>query len=486
MNLRQYFQALREHWVLVVTALLVGLSAAAGVTLLSEKQYTTDVTLFVSAQSTTPGMDDKYHGTLLSQQKVKSYVELMNSERVRQDARRASGLKLKPGYLQGKITTDAVEETVLLTVTVQDESPHRARILADAVAQSFIQLVRELERPESSPANPGVTPRVVAPAELPTEPVSPRPLLNLILGASLGFLVGCGAALLRYILDTTIKSRDRLQEVTGTPVLGSVVFDADVPNRPLILDEDPSSPGSEAFRRLRINLQFADLDQPCKTVLLTSSAPGEGKSTTLCNLAITLAQSGKRVVVVEADLRRPRMDDYFGIEGGIGLTNLLLGDLEPETVLQPWGGQLFDVIGSGPIPPNPSELLGGQHMAAVLAELAARYDVVLIDSPPLLPVTDAAALASQTDGVLMVVRYRKTTSRQVTDAMAALTAVSAHVLGTVFTMVPETGKRSAYYPYYEDSSRREDVVGGMPPAAVKQVAPVPARPTDQADGRVQR
>ncbi|MEV0056427.1 polysaccharide biosynthesis tyrosine autokinase [Saccharopolyspora shandongensis] len=486
MNFRQYFRVLREGWALVVTALIVGLSAAAGVTLLSDKQYTADVTLFVSAQSTGSGLDDAYHGILLSQQKVQSYVELMNSERVRQDAVRASGLKLTPDYLEGKITTEAKTDTVVLTVKVQDESPERARILTDAVVNSFIRLVGDLERTEVSPTNPRGTPsvvaRVVAPAERPADPVSPRPLLNLVLGASLGLAVGYGAALLRHILDTTIKSVDSLQEVTGNPVLGSVAFDEGVPNRPLILHEDPKSSRSEAFRRIRTNLQFADLDQPCKTVLMTSSVPGEGKSTTLCNLAITLAQSGKRVAVVEADLRQPRMDDYFGIEGGIGLTNVLLGELELDTVLQPWGGHLFDVIGSGPLPPNPSELLGGQHMAAVLSELARRYDIVLIDSPPLLPVTDAAALASQTDGVLLAVKYGKTSRRQVTDAMAALTAVPARVLGTVLTMVPEVGKRSDYYPYYEDSPRLEDVVRNIPPAGVKQVAPVPSMPADQADG----
>lgn len=481
MNLRQHIRVLQEQWALVLTALIVGLSAATGVTLLSDKQYMADVTLFVSAQGPAPGLDDAYHGALLSEQKVQSYVELIKSERVRHDAIKASGLKLNPDYLDDKITTEAKTDTVVLTVKVQDESPERARILADALTNSFIRLVGELERPAAvSPAAPpgtaSVVARVVAPAATLPEPVSPRPLLNLILGAVLGLVAGYGAALLRHILDTTIKSGDSLQEVTNAPVLGSIAFDEDFAKRPLILHEDPRSRGSEAFRQLRTNLQFAGLDTPCKTVLLTSSVPAEGKSTTLCNLAITLAQSGKRVAVVEADLRRPRMEDYFGIETGIGLTDVLLGDLELETVLHPWGGQLFDVIGSGPLPPNPSELLGGQRMAAVLAELAGRYDIVLIDCPPLLPVTDAAALASQVDGVLLLVRYGKTSRRQVTDAMAALAVVPTHVLGTVLTMVPEVGKRSTYEPYYEE------VMRDMPPMVVNPVEPVLSKPASQENG----
>ena len=215
---------------------------------------------------------------------------------------------------------------------------------------------------------------------------------------------------------------------------------------------------------------------------MTSPLPGEGKSTTIVNLAITLASAGTRVLLIEADLRRPRVADLLGLERTIGLTSVLTSRVSARQAVQPWGDGALDVIASGPLPPNPSELLSSCHMSALLADLRGQYDIILIDSPPLLPVTDAAAIAPETDGAILVCRYKTTTGAQVQAAVAALRAVSAPILGTVFAMVPSAGPRAyaQYNSYYRAQQQPFAVIGQSigdrpaPTTRLKHATPIPA------------
>ena len=222
--------------------------------------------------------------------------------------------------------------------------------------------------------------------------------------------------------------------------------------------EDPQAPRAEAFRQLRTNLQFIDVDRPHRVLVITSAMPSEGKTTTLANLAIALATAGHRVLVVDADLRRPKLTDLLGLDRSVGLTNVLSGRVAPGQVIQHWA-EGVDVLASGPLPPNPSELLGSTQMASTLQHLGAQYDIVLVDTPPLLPVADAAAVAPATDGVLLVCRF-KTTREQLGGAVHALQAVSAALLGTVFSMVPARGPRAYanYNSYYRTEGPAESPV----------------------------
>lgn len=469
MTLRAYLEVLRDRWKLVTAGLLLGLIGAGVLTLTTPPQYSADVTLYVSAQSTGGDTTDAYQGNQLSEQKVQSYVQLFNTARISRDVIDRLDLKTSPGSLAGRIDASAEPDTVLLTARVTDRDPAQAQRIANAVAESFIDLVAELERPEPGPAPapppgfPALTPpaveapapvaaRLVEPAALPRTPISPRPNTNLAIGAVLGLLLGYGAALLRNAFDTSVKSSEQLQQLTKTPVLGSIAYDAEVPSHPLIVHEQPQAPRAEAFRQIRTNLQFIDVDHPRKTVLVTSPLAGEGKSTTLCNLAIALAQASSSVILIGADLRRPRTAQYLGLEGGVGLTDVLIGRVPLNQAVQRWGGGMFDVLASGPIPPNPSELLGSRHMSELLAELQSRYEMVLIDTPPLLPVTDAAALAPKCHGALLIVRHGKTTRAQVEAAVEALHSVNSRLLGTIMTMAPKAGRKSPYHYYYESES----------------------------------
>jgi non-specific protein-tyrosine kinase len=264
-------------------------------------------------------------------------------------------------------------------------------------------------------------------------------------------------ALLRNALDASIKAPEQLRHVAGAPNLGIIAFDPQVPRRPLTVHEDQQAPRAEAFRQLRTNLQFVDVDRPRKVIVVTSSMPNEGKTTTLANLGIALASAGQRVLVIEADLRRPKLADLLGLDRTVGLTSVLAGRLGPAHAVQHWAGGGVDVLASGPLPPNPSELLASKQMARLLSELRAEYDTVLIDTPPLLPVTDAAAVAPATDGVILVCRFKKTSRDQVAAAVEALPSGAAPLLGTVFTMVPATGPRA--YAQYNSYYRSVQQVG---------------------------
>ena len=220
-----------------------------------------------------------------------------------------------------------------------------------------------------------------------------------------------------------------------------VTFDPDAKNHPLVTLRD--SPRAEAFRTIRTNLRYVDVDNPPRSVVITSSLPGEGKTTTACNLSIALAQAGSKVLLIEADMRRPRVAEYLGVDGTIGLTDVLIGQASTADAIVSWQRGLLDFLPSGAIPPNPSELLGSRQMTDLLKDLVDKYDSIILDAPPLLPVSDAAILATVTDGALLIAHYGDTTHEQVQHAADALRQVGARILGSVLNFAP-AGRRGGY------------------------------------------
>jgi capsular exopolysaccharide synthesis family protein len=448
-TLNAYLRVLREQWIVLLLAIVLGLAGAAAVYFIKPQQYTAQLTMYVSSQ----GADTTqaaFQGAQLSQDRVASYTELLTSPRVTSDVISQLGLAETPDELAKKMTASSKLDSVLLDVTVTDPDPQRAVDIVNAVGQVFPDLVAELERPTKPDATPAVAVRVVQSARLPDMASSAGLKTTLALGVLAGVLVGVGGALLRNAADVSVKSPEQLVSAAGAPNLGVIAYDSQVPKRPLIVHEDPQSPRSEAFRQLRTNLQFVDVDNPRKVIVVTSAMPGEGKTTTTVNLAIALASAGARVLLIEADLRRPKVSTLLGLERTVGLTSVLSGRVVAEQVIQPWGEGVLDVMASGPLPPNPSELLASRHMNEMLSDLRRRYDIVLIDSPPLLPVTDAAAIAPVTDGVILICRFKQTNRAHVEAAASAVKAVSAPLLGTVFTMVPGSGPHAyaQYNAYY--------------------------------------
>lgn len=443
MELRDYVRVLRKHWRLVLLMPVLALMAAAAVTERATPEYESSVKFFVSTPATSADSSAAYTGSLFSQQRVKSYADLLSG--VRLAASVSEELGIDPDTLRGRVRSKIQPDTVLVTATVTDADPARAQRIASAIGRAFPSLVEQLEKPaDGRPAN--IRAQVVAEPELPTTPVSPRPVRNLALAFVLGLPLGLGLALAREALDTTVKNPKDLADATGIATLGVVAYDRRIARRPLVVQDAPRAPRSEAFRQLRTNLQFTDVDHGLRSLLITSSLPGEAKSTTACNLAITMAQAGRRVLLLEADLRRPRVDDYLGIEGAVGLTTVLVGAASAEDAVQVWGPMHLSVLTSGLLPPNPAELLASAAMRNLMDDLHARYDMIIVDAPPLLPVTDAAVLATMCSGALLCVHAGKTRREQVQRAAGALQAVGARVIGGLLTMVPKRGP-DAYYGY---------------------------------------
>ncbi|MFZ5825011.1 MAG: CpsD/CapB family tyrosine-protein kinase [Bacillota bacterium] len=218
----------------------------------------------------------------------------------------------------------------------------------------------------------------------------------------------------------------------------------------LVTHLHPMAGGAEAFRVLRTNLQFMGLDRPLRSVLITSAVPGEGKSTVAANLAVAFAQSGANVCLVDADLRRPRVAKLFAVENWRGLTNAVVSQNGLEADLQPSGVSGLSLLTSGPIPPNPAEMLGSARMTQLLSNLEQRFEMVILDSPPTLAVTDAAVLAPKVGGVILVARSGKVARQQAQRAVTSLQAVKANLLGVTLSAVPQDEKDGYYYYYYSE------------------------------------
>ena len=446
MNLQQFIKILRTRWITVCSAACVPILAAIAYTLTQTPFYQASTQLYVS---TTAGssVSDLYSGNRLSQDRVLSYTQLVMGETLAQRTIDRLDLDMDAATLKARVAAKSKPNTVLIDVTVLDPSPIRARDIANALSDEFVVMVRELETPA-----PGAAPdaRVVVQqrASIPTAPVVPKKMRNLAAGIALGAMLGVGLALLRDQLDNTIKSPEDLEEVAGTGVIGYVPFDKNLVATHAIAFDSDNSGTAEGFRKLRTNLQFLAVDNPPRLILVTSSSPSEGKSTTAINLALSLAEADHNVVLVDGDLRRPRLADYLDLIGSVGFSTVLSGGASLDDVLQATGFANLTVLTAGTVPPNPSELLGSLAAKKMFTDLRAKFDYVIVDSSPLLAVTDAAILAADADGAIVAVRAGRTKRDQLAHAIGTLRDVDAKLLGAVLTMLPTRGSGSYSYNYY--------------------------------------
>lgn len=449
MDLRDYLRILRRNWILVVAAPLVGLLLGGTASVLTTPTYTSETQLFVAIQSSGSVLELQ-QGNTFSQARVQSYVQTVGSPAVLQPAIDELGLDLTAAELAGQVTAGTEANTVLINITVTSQSPVQAAAIAEAVGNSLIRTVDSLEKPKTGGSSP-VSLSVIKPAVAPTLPSAPNTRLNLSLGLIVGLAVGISASILRSTLDSRIRGEADLRQVTDAPLLGGISFDQNANRSPLLTQTPPQSPRAESFRQLRTNLQFANVSGRAKTVLITSSLPGEGKSTTATNLSIAIAQAGQSVCLVDADLRRPMVHEYLGLDRNAGLTTALVGAADVADLLQPWGQDDLYVLASGQIPPNPSELLGSDEMKRLIDRLEQTFDTVVIDAPPLLPVTDAAVLSQHVGGVVVVVGAQKLKVQDLGKSLAALEMVGSTILGIVLNRLPARGPDAYAYSYYGPS-----------------------------------
>lgn len=461
MELREYIRILLQSWLLVVSVTLVGLLAAMAVSTLATPRYETTTHLYVSVRPDEAGTaSDLVQGATFAQQSVNSYIDLASSAMVLDRVADELDLGITSGTLRESLSVTSPENTVLISITATDESPSRAAALANTTGEIFADVVvNEIEVADAAGNSP-IQLRTIQPAVVPEAPVSPNVPVNIAVGLLLGLAAGIGIALLRSVLDTRIRSIRDIEQLTDAPILGRIPVDPDVASRPLIVHSDAMSPRAESFRSLRTNLQFVGAESDRRVVVVTSAMPSEGKTNTVTNLAIALADNGASVVLVDADLRNPTVADVMGIEGGVGLTDVLIGRADVTEVLQHWGRRKLEILPSGAIPPNPSELLGSAAMDVLLRRLGSQVDYVLIDSPPLLPVTDAAVVSKHASGTILVVTPEGTKRPQFEAALDSLRTIDSRLLGVVATKMPAKGVDRALYPHY----RYERAATGAAPA----------------------
>jgi capsular exopolysaccharide synthesis family protein len=381
-----------------------------------------------------------------------------------------------------KATARAVGASDVISVSVRSTDPARAAVVANAYATSYIEHRRkqavddvlaatrqvqskmsELQQQidaatagaqrESLVASQGLFKQkldqlqvdgalkqggaeLVTSATVPSSPVSPRPLRTGLVALLFGVGIGVGLALLRELLDDSVRTKADFERlVPDVPVLGliPVVSTWRGKDGPYLVSlEERTSPAAEAYRTLRTSVQFIGLDQPVQTLQITSANTQEGKTTTLANLGVALARSGPTVAIVCCDLRRPRVHEFFGLPNDVGFTSVLLGKVPLAGAVQEVPAQArLSLLSSGPLPPNPSELLSSRRTVEVLGSLQAEYDIVLIDAPPVLPVTDSLILSGRVDATLLVVVAGSTSRREVARAMELLRQVDAPVVGAV-------------------------------------------------------
>ena len=417
---------------------------ALALSLLQTPQYTTETQLFVSTTDS-GSTTEVFQGSQFSEQRVTSYARLITGDELAERVVERLDLRESADQLAKKVTASALADTVLIDVTVTDPSPEEAARIAEALGDEFIGFVGELEAADDS-GQSRVRVTVTEQPAIPSAPSSPTTLLNVLVGAVVGLVLTAAATVIRARLDRSVRTAEDAAAAAGAPVIGLIVRDDDLRTRHTI-DRNSQSRTAENFRQLRTNLQFLNVDEPPKVIMVSSAVPSEGKSTIVVNLALTLAETGRDVVVIEADLRRPRVTRYLGMVGGAGLTNVLAGSADVADVLQQYGEAGPRVIGAGPTPPNPSELLASSQMFKLIDDLRARYDFVLIDAPPLLPVADSSGLAVMVDGVVLSTRYGSTRGDQLEQTRATLDRVGARTLGVILNFVPPKADVSSAYGY---------------------------------------
>lgn len=448
MTFGEYFVMLRRRWRVWVAGMLLGLVGAGLVIALSPVKYTAVATSFVTVADVSSGDSTGiFQGSQFTVQRMGSYARLASSPIVLDSVIDELGLTTTQTDLAKMVSVSSPPNTVLVEVSATDSSADRARKVADAVSTRLGSLIEQLETPRGTTES-SVKVTLTQPAETPTSPSSPRILLDLAIGLLAGLALGLAAALLRHHLDRRIKSPEAVRAVTGVSPLGSTLFSQEVDKHPLSA-LDGRSVGTDLYRSLRSSFRFAAVDEEVRQFVVSSAVAGEGKSVVASNLAISWMQAGASVCLVDADLRRPAQARFFGIDGNVGLTDLLVFDVDlPDVLIEAVPGGLT-VLPAGSLPPDSAALLGSAAMTDLVAALSTKYDVVIYDSPPVLLVPDAAVLSQVVGAVLLVVRSGRTSIDQLEAALQRIRESKLTLLGTVLAGVKLTARvahESSYHP----------------------------------------
>lgn len=518
-SLKEYFYLFRSWlWLIVLSGVLAGLAAYI-VSARSTPIYETSTRLLVSDP---PAMRSiEYTGITTTQTMARTYTEILVDRPVLQGVIDELKLKTTPEDLKKSILVELVRDTQVVVVTVQSASPQRAADIANSIASVFTERIRQLqseryaatqeglaqqvkdmeaqiddtnkalgretdtskqlqlearlteyrrlysnlvtnfEQVRLAEAQTSTTVVVSEPAAVPHVPVSPKTMRNTLLALFAGMLLAAGSVVGIDALDDSIKNPDDIRQKFNLPILGVIASHEGAVDMP-VTQSEPRSPVSESFRALRTNIMYASVDRPIRRILVTSATPQDGKTTVSANLAVVLAQGEKKTVLLDADLRRPRVHKMFGVLNRLGLMNLFIRSSDAVLeVIHPMNVPGLSVITSGSLPPNPAELIASHKMTQILDWLTDTFDVVVIDTPPVLAVTDAVALSHSVDGVILVAKPGVTKLSAFRQTVERLQAVGAFLLGVVLNEVEPRSRKYGYYydRYYSKYSHYYDQDG---------------------------
>ena len=502
-------------WLIGLAGLIAGVVALV-ISLNTTPQYETSTRLLVSDPPAVRSLDTS--AMVSTQTQTSTYAEMLLDRPVLQGVIDKLGLTTKSDVLKGNITVEIVRNTQILLVTVQDPDASRAADIANTLAIVFTERIRELQSQRYAVTQKGLAQQVLdmekqvndttaaisiesdpaqklqlearlteyrrlysslvtnfeqvrlaeaqtstnvfvsEPASVPTIPFSPKTVRNTLLAIVAGVLLAAGAVFALDALDDTIRNPDDIRRKFNLPILGVIASHAIAEGTPISMSQ-PRSPVAEAFRGMRTNISFASVDTPLRRILVTSSTPQEGKTTISSNLAVVLAQSERKAVLIDADLRRPTVHQKFGLMNRMGLSSLFVRSLDniPATI-QSASVSGLSIITSGNLPPNPAELLTSRRMLEIMDRLNQEFDLIIIDTPPVLTVTDAVALAPAMDGVILVARPGVTKLSSLRQTVEHLQNVGGKILGVVLNQVNPSSRKYGYYynRYYSKYSKYYD------------------------------
>ena len=477
MELQAFLGLLRRRWPLVALTLVLGLAGGVIVSSSTPKSYSTSARLYVSFPANT--VTEAVQGQQLTQDLLSSYTKVIQSERATAIIADEIHNRLAPAQIRAAISASVVINTVLIDVKATEGVPGHAQQLANASAVALTEVIKQLDTTKLG----GISAQVIDKAQLPHTPVAPQPKKDITVGVVFGLIAGLALALALDSLDRTIKTPLQAMQFFNAPVLGSIPRQRGMSDDPLVAAKGAGSSVAEAYRALRTSVRFRDMGTKLRTILITSPAAGDGKTTVAANLAVAMSQDGARVILIDGDLRRTRLNEMFDIAEGPGLTSVLLGRATLREALVPISSTL-SILQTGPTLVYPAEALGSTAMSAVLREAAAAADVVIIDAPPVLPVTDPVVLATLVDGTILVCRWGRTSFHAAeATALAMETAGDASTIAGVVLNAEGGGRSSNYYRHYSTrgaqsrSASRNGKRGAAAEAARENVAePAPLTP----------
>lgn len=387
---------------------------------------------------------DLAQGSTYTENQMLSFARLATSQIVLEPVIEELGLSQTSRELANQISVSTPRGTMIMEITASSADPEQAARIANTVAGQQRIAVESLA-PEKENGESTVSARVIQQGVPALYAFTPNTRMNVVLGGGAGALLLGGLALLIRVLDNRIKSVEDLRAAVDLPFLGSI-REFDQQDRAVVV-QAPTSPPAEDFRQLQANLRFAVMSRESLVLVVSSAVSGEGKSSVSLNLASVLAETGQPVLLIDGDLRRPSVAEYAGVEGAVGLTDVLVGEYTLDNAIQPFGDSGVSLLTSGPVPPNPGELLGSPAMFSLLEQASQKFQIVVVDTAPVLAVADAAILTHHSDGLVLVTRNRKTTTATLSRASSQLHSAGVTVLGMVFNA--DQRRRDKSLSYYE-------------------------------------